>query len=292
VGDEVSRIRTVKPEMFTDAKLARCSIPARHTFTGLLTESDDYARQLYTAVRVTAAVFPHDGFNPRKVDAWVRELESEGIIHFYDAQGNTHLCIPNFHKHQKVSKRTPSRLPPCPTHGDIWAAPELPQESPGESGEAQGSPPLELGTRKLEVGTEELTGSSNPGKPGREAKEIAAYLKKRLRDRGVTAFAQDWHLTATSVADWLLRSGTAGATIVATIDWALDDEFYATRVTRMEKVRDLIPQYQQQAAGIVGKPSPHRLGTLDRLEFELQEAENGQSASDEAGKQTRGSLPG
>ena len=113
----MARIRTVKPSMWADEKLARCSLPARLTFIGLLTESDDEGRQLYSGTRIAGALFPVDSFPPRKVMGWVGELEMEEIVHPYTVNSGNYLCIPNFKDHQVINRPAESTFPPCPIHG-------------------------------------------------------------------------------------------------------------------------------------------------------------------------------
>jgi hypothetical protein len=151
------------------------------------------------------------------------------------------------------------------------------------------SPDLDL---DLDTETPTSTGSSNPGKPGEEAKELAAYLKQRLQARGVTEFSRDWHLKAAAVTQTMLRRNGYGV-IYGCINWLLDHEFWATKVDRMEVVRDHLGEYQQLANGVVGKPNVARLGVLDRLAYQTREEERrGQASGGESGPTTGRSLPG
>lgn len=81
-------------------------------------------------------------------------------------------------------------------------------------------------------------------KASEPAKELAAYLKTHLQVRGVTSFARDWHLKAAAVAERLLRSGLSPPDLRACIDWALAHPWWGTRVTTMDKVADLVPEWQ------------------------------------------------
>jgi len=125
----VARIRTVKPSLFEDEKLLRCTIPARFLFIGLLVEADDDGRMLASPKRVSGAVFPNDDdVTPKRVARWLDELEREGRVLRYDVEGVTYLWIPNFRKHQRIDHPTPSKLPAPPSS----APPEPP--SPNGSG--------------------------------------------------------------------------------------------------------------------------------------------------------------
>lgn len=56
----MARIRTVKPDLFSDEKLARVSLQARLLYIGLFTEADDQGRLYASAKRLAGALFPHD----------------------------------------------------------------------------------------------------------------------------------------------------------------------------------------------------------------------------------------
>lgn len=104
----MARIRTVKPDFFTDEKLAECSRDARLLFVGLIVHADDAGRMAYSAKRVAMQVFPGDQVD---VSPWIGELTTQGIICLYEVDDHRYLSIPNFNRHQKVNKPTPSRYP-------------------------------------------------------------------------------------------------------------------------------------------------------------------------------------
>lgn len=111
----MARIRTIKPEFWGDPKTAQLSIPARLLLIGLLNESDDEGRQLASAKRIAGALFPHDdNVTTADVAGWLDELERVGFVRRYTVDGACYLDIPGFAKHQRISKPTPSRLPPHP----------------------------------------------------------------------------------------------------------------------------------------------------------------------------------
>jgi hypothetical protein len=172
----MSRIRTVKPELFTDDTLALASIPARYLFVGLFTEADDEGRLLASSKKIAGSLFPH---NPRigsvRVSKWLKELETVGAVVRYRSGDGEYLWIRTFKKHQRISHPTPSRLP----------AP--PENLRNDSGSSLGNIPLELGTRNLEV--ELGSGTRNL--------EVVAPEKNSRRDELFEAVAEacgiDWH---------------------------------------------------------------------------------------------------
>lgn len=130
--------------MFSDEKLTKCSLQARLSFIGLLTESDDEGRQLYSGARIAGAIFPLDNFATKKVMGWIGELEMEGVVHPYEVSGGAYLCVPNFKEHQIVSHPARSVYPPCTIHGVL---PEPLRKSSGKSPEPL-RPEVEVGIER------------------------------------------------------------------------------------------------------------------------------------------------
>lgn len=114
----MSRIRTIKPELFFSESLSRVSLTAERTFLGLFSVADDRgrfrddARIIYGRLWVTRTEQ-----TPAGVEDDLRQLETEGLICRYTGcDGKRYLHIVTWDKHQKISHPTPSRLPACPEH--------------------------------------------------------------------------------------------------------------------------------------------------------------------------------
>lgn len=113
----MARIRTIKPEIWTDEKFVALSPLARLLFMGLLNFVDDEGRAQHSPARFKMQILPSDSAD---VPALLGEIRREGMITVYVVDGKEYLQVCNFAKHQKVDKRTPSKLPP----------PTSPAESP------------------------------------------------------------------------------------------------------------------------------------------------------------------
>jgi len=126
----MARIRTIKPEIWTDEKFVALSPLARLLFIGLLNFVDDEGRAAYSPARFKMQILPAD---PADVSALLGEIRREGMIQVYPIDGKEYLQVCNFSKHQKVDKRVPSKLPAPPT------SPDFPRNVPADQGRDQGS---------------------------------------------------------------------------------------------------------------------------------------------------------
>lgn len=105
----MARIRTVKPEFWTDEKVVELSPMARLLFIGLWNFADDEGRMIYSPKRLKMQIFPADVCD---LPALVGEIRGRNLVIVYNVKGCEYLQITGFSKHQKVDKRTASRLPP------------------------------------------------------------------------------------------------------------------------------------------------------------------------------------
>ena len=102
----MSRIRTVKPELFKhetlfDAERAT-KLPLRLAFIGLLTCCDREGRFKWRPGRLKLDLLPYDNINVSEIlDAFV----VYGFVDKYEYQGNWYGCIPSWSKHQYVNHR-------------------------------------------------------------------------------------------------------------------------------------------------------------------------------------------
>jgi hypothetical protein len=172
----------MKPEFFGSPKTAKVSIGARLTFLGLLTESDDEGKLLGAAKRIAGALFPNDDdVTPRKVSAWLDELERARFILRYAVDGVEYVFIPGFAEHQRVSHPTPSRIPGPP--------PELLAKISGEAPE-DFVPEKEQGTGNREARARVVDAEFDAlwvDYPRKVARKAAAKAYAARRREGVPA---------------------------------------------------------------------------------------------------------
>ena len=137
------RIRTIKPSFFASEDVSALPLRARLTWIGLWTHCDDAGRAKDNVKLIKAAVWPLDNVGLADVEEDLITLADHGRIVRYAVEGQRFLEVTNWSEHQKISKRTDSRIPPPPT-SPPGALPEdsrnihggLPEDS-GEEGKGR-----------------------------------------------------------------------------------------------------------------------------------------------------------
>lgn len=105
------KIRSVRPEFFSDPIVAQMSMGARLLFIGLWCHVDDDGRGEYLPKRIEGDVFPLDDV---PFDVLWSELELLGRVVRYVANGAEFFVIPTFTRHQKPNRKYDSKLPAPP----------------------------------------------------------------------------------------------------------------------------------------------------------------------------------
>lgn len=104
----MARIRTVKPEFWTDSKTGNLTGDATKLFIGMLNFADDYGVLEYDLAALKVKIFPYDNRTPCESigKLLVDELLPRGLVILFkwDESDKSYLFIKNFHKHQKVDK--------------------------------------------------------------------------------------------------------------------------------------------------------------------------------------------
>ena len=106
----MARIRTIKPEFWTDEIIVRLPFEARLLYIGLWNFADDLGRLWYEPERIAMQVLPRDVVH---VDALLDILSMEELIEILiDPVGQKKSCIliRHFNVHQKVDHPAPSKI--------------------------------------------------------------------------------------------------------------------------------------------------------------------------------------
>lgn len=104
----MARIRTIKPEFWTDERLTECSLPARLLFIGMLNFADDNGNLAYSAKRLKMQIFPADSVDTQPL---LDELLTHGVLMEYSVNGEKFLHIKGFRKHQVINRPSVTAIP-------------------------------------------------------------------------------------------------------------------------------------------------------------------------------------
>ena len=113
----MSRIRTIKPQFFTDEIIAELPPLARLLFIGLWTLADRAGRLEDRTKRIKVELLPYDDVD---VDEMLNILADRHFITRYTVDFHRYIEIRTFDKHQKPNVReSPSVIPKISTENDL-----------------------------------------------------------------------------------------------------------------------------------------------------------------------------
>lgn len=133
----MARIRTVKPEFWTDEKVVECSVTARLLFIGLWNFADDEGRIVDSPKQIKMKVFPGDDLKADDIHCLLTELSVNGLILRYAIDNKEYIQVVGWH-HQKINRVNKSKIPPPPKgiHGVLTES--HPPEGKGREKEGKG----------------------------------------------------------------------------------------------------------------------------------------------------------
>lgn len=138
----MARIRTIKPDFWTDEKIVELSFEARLFFIGSWNFADDNGNLQRSSKKLKMQIFPADAIDCEPI---IQSLITHGLLTEYSVKDEKFLHINGFNKHQVINRPSKSALP----------VPET------------GSTPTPLTESSLTEGKGEGVGSGREGK-GRE----------------------------------------------------------------------------------------------------------------------------
>lgn len=111
------RIRSIKPEMFTDEKFIELSARAQLMFIGLISYADDEGRFAADVRQIAGALCLGRLADDAKatlsaVEAEMAEIADAGMLRLYTVEGRRYGDLPGWSNHQRVDKPQPSEYPP------------------------------------------------------------------------------------------------------------------------------------------------------------------------------------
>lgn len=112
----MARIRTIKPEFWTNEQITECSLNARLLFIGLWNFCDDAGRMPLKLDQIKMKIFPGDDIDSATVQGMLGELSVNGLIETYFVADQEYLQVTGWH-HQKINRPQKPRFP-GPSEGD------------------------------------------------------------------------------------------------------------------------------------------------------------------------------
>lgn len=129
----MSRIRSIKPEFWTDEAVMECSIATRLLFIGLWNFCDDAGRHPLSPKQVKALVFPSDDMPAESVRGMLDELSTNGLIKIYVVDNKEYFEITGW-RHQKIDR---PQSPKYPAPFDELSTNARDGEDEGEEGKGE-----------------------------------------------------------------------------------------------------------------------------------------------------------
>ena len=133
----MARIRTVKPDFWTDERIGQCSPLARLLFIASWNFADDHGGIGRSAKQLKAQAFPYDALD---CEPLIQELLDTGLLVEYAVEGKTYLHIKGFRKHQRQDNVAAPRFPVYREESRVLASDrEIEKEVASNGEDSQGS---------------------------------------------------------------------------------------------------------------------------------------------------------
>jgi len=104
----VARIRTIKPDFWTDEKIVELSFEARLFFIGSWNFADDNGNLQRSAKKLKMQIFPADAID---CEPLIQSLMAHGLLSEYEVNGEKYLHIKGFTTHQVINRPSKTGLP-------------------------------------------------------------------------------------------------------------------------------------------------------------------------------------
>lgn len=187
----MARIRTIKPDFWTDGNIVRLSPFARLLYIGVWNFTlCDHGHVADDAFKLKLQILPMDDVD---IEALLAELMDAGRIQrITDGEGRTYLHIKRFEDHQKIDPRWKTRCPACAQKESLQLV-ETPASLPELPETPEASPTLPLGREGM--GRESKKPSSKPSASTEFDSFWRDYPRKVGKEAAKKAFIKALKLT-------------------------------------------------------------------------------------------------
>ena len=187
----MARIRTIKPDFWTDGNMVKLSPFARLLYIGMWNFTMcDHGHLADDAMKLKLQVLPMDNVD---IEALLDEIMASGRVVRMEADGRSYLLVKRFEDHQKIDPRWKTRCPACAQVDSL-----VPAETQVSLGELTITPEL---SPTLPLGREGMGRESKKTPPSKPAASTdfdtfwAQYPRKVGKIAGKKAFDKAIKLT-------------------------------------------------------------------------------------------------
>ncbi|QDG65827.1 hypothetical protein NIBR502772_06000 [Pseudarthrobacter sp. NIBRBAC000502772] len=189
----MARIRTIKPDFWTDGNMVKLSPFARLLYIGMWNFTlCDHGHVADDAMKLKLQILPMDNVD---IDALLAEIMNQGrVVRVEDGDGRTYLLVKRFEDHQKIDPRWKTRCPACAQVDSLTLT-----ETPVSLGELTVTPEL---SPDLTLGREGMGRDGKKNLPSKPAASTdfdtfwAQYPRKVGKIAGKKAFDKAIRLTS------------------------------------------------------------------------------------------------
>jgi hypothetical protein len=235
----MARSRVIRPEFWSDEKLASVSRESRLAFAGMWGTSDDYGVTKGNASWLKSQIFPYDDdLKINKFQEWLIELEQLRRIVPFNHDGEKYYYIPRFMEHQKVDKPSKTRNPTPPLDIDSRESSETVASDSRESSEkSRAKTETETETETLLVGhppyeTIKTLWNTILGENLAQVTSLSETRKRHIKARWNTnenTKALEWwdkffnFITESDFLMGRIQGKNGGKPFLATFDWVFNE---------------------------------------------------------------------
>jgi hypothetical protein len=170
----MARIRTIKPDFWTDEKIVELSFEARLFFIGSWNFADDNGNLQRSARKLKMQIFPADAID---CEPLIQSLMTHGLFREYEVNGEKFIHIKGFKAHQVINRPSKTGLP-VPDSGS--SPTPLTESSLTEGKGEEGSRKGKEGNGKERNGVKTDVGGTPPATV--RPSELSAAMRKHSVD--------------------------------------------------------------------------------------------------------------
>lgn len=262
-----ARQRFIWPNLWEDEAISGDLTPDEQLlFIACFSNADDDGRLVGSGAHLRSVAFRYRDYTLEQVAA-MRDHIAVVCRNFvvYEVDGREYIALLKWSEYQHPKYPKPSKLPPFPSakRGGSVRKASAKREPALRARDGMGRDGLGyLPSARPEAEVEASV--------AQQAKDAAAHLKQRLRERGIEKFPRDAHLVWAGEARRIITElGCDGQAVKAGIDAALSHPWWGSRCVDMFKVHDAMLQFRlEQTQGAPARASPEASGRGDAVDVD------------------------